>query len=138
MATAGFLKFVPLVSSDYESYGDHDSPTIYHDHQDYAPPSHMPNRTFNARELKPLVILNEHISCRAKFYNLFTVRISGMLISNTSRPHFPRVFHLPKQLGSRNDYSISFVCLNYSPKKSLHHSIQTFLLTNISIYFCQN
>ena len=126
------------VSSDQESYGDRDSPTIDHDHRDYAPPSRMPNRKFNTRELKPLVILNQHISRSAKFYNLFTVRISGMLISNKYRPHFPRIFRLPKQLGSRNNYGISFVRLNYSLKKSLHHSILTCLLMNISIYFCQN
>jgi len=46
------------------------------------------------------------------------------------------MFRLPKQLGFKNDYGISFVLLNYSLKKSLHHFTPTFLLMNISICFC--
>jgi hypothetical protein len=62
-----------------EAYSDQDSPISEHDHRDFAPPSRLPNRKFNTRQLKRLVILDENVSRSAKFYNLFSVRFAGTL-----------------------------------------------------------
>jgi hypothetical protein len=40
---------------------------------DFAPPSRLPKRKFNAKELNPLIIVNKNISRSAKFINLFSV-----------------------------------------------------------------
>jgi hypothetical protein len=58
------------VSSDLDGSAD-ESPreTQY----DFAPPSRLPKRKFNTKELNPLIIVNENISRSAKFINLFSV-----------------------------------------------------------------
>jgi hypothetical protein len=62
-----------VTSDTSNSSSDNDQSTRLQ--TDFAPPNRV-NRKFMAKELRPLVIVNENISRTAKFYNLFTVRPS--------------------------------------------------------------
>jgi len=67
------------LSSETDAFDERDNAVMDDEvRRDFAPPSRLLNRKFNARELRPLIILNENIPWFAKRYNLFAVFVSAI------------------------------------------------------------